>query len=460
VLNNKEILKMSVAYLIGQFLVYGLAFISTPIFSRLMPTEAYGLFDNVIALETILYPILTLNLQSTINRAKYEYAEDNDSFLLSIMVTANIITLVFYLFVEANINYLSGVSNIEIKYIRLFFVYMLFYPAFSFKQIQSTINKEYKLYLKYALISAFSRTIIAIALVVKFEDKFFGRFIGYIVPAILAFIPIYCGIIRNGKKVRVRYAIDALKISVPLLPSALSMMILLSSDRVMITKMVGRHENAIYSIAFSLSAIGMVLATALNQVWAPLLFDSLNEKRYSETNDAAKVYVKIYALMISALIIFSPELIIIMGGDKYIGAIIAVPPILVGLLFQFIYTFYFNVEYFYGRTYIISLGTFIAALMNLGLNYIFIPRYGFVAAAYTTMIGFAFMMLYHYFVVTYVMKKNIFNTQSFIFAIIAVIFIQLITYKLYAYCYIRYTMLGIVFLLTVKEIKEKFFKNA
>ena len=63
---------------------------------------------------------------------------------------------------------------------------------------------------------------------------------------------------------------------------------------------------------------------------------------------------------------------------------------------KFAYTFYVNMERFEKKTKYISIGTIAAALLNVVLNFIFIPMFGYIAAAYTTLAGFLALLVMHY----------------------------------------------------------------
>jgi O-antigen/teichoic acid export membrane protein len=95
-------------------------------------------------------------------------------------------------------------------------------------------------------------------------------------------------------------------------------------------------------------------------------------------------------------ILAAPEVIFFMGGRGYMGAVYAIPPVMAGYGCKFAYTFYVNMERFEKKTKYISIGTLLAAAVNVALNMAFIPRYGFVAAAYTTLAGFVLLAVLHY----------------------------------------------------------------
>ena len=55
-----------------------------------------------------------------------------------------------------------------------------------------------------------------------------------------------------------------------------------------------------------------------------------------------------------------------------------------------------NIELFYGKSHFILISSIIGALSNIILNYIFIHKYGYIAAGYTTVVGYLLMCLGHF----------------------------------------------------------------
>ena len=148
--------------------------------------------------------------------------------------------------------------------------------------------------------------------------------------------------------------------------------------------------------------------------------------------------------------LISPEIVYAMGGKSYMDSIDVMPPVIMAMIFQFFYAFYFNTEYFYGETLIISFGTVIAALVNVGLNYIFIAKYGYIAAAYTTMIGYFIMLLYHYLIVKYKLKKSfIFDTCFFAKTMGTLILVQISLRFIYNNILIRYGLVSLYILIII-----------
>ena len=76
--------KIALWYIISNVFGKGLAVISTPIFTRIMSKTEYGLFSNITSWESVLTVLVTLDLISSIARAKYDFDEKMEEYLSSI----------------------------------------------------------------------------------------------------------------------------------------------------------------------------------------------------------------------------------------------------------------------------------------------------------------------------------------------------------------------------------------
>ena len=104
----------------------------------------------------------------------------------------------------------------------------------------------------------------------------------------------------------------------------------------------------------------------------------------------------------------------ILGGQAYMDAIYVMPPVTAGCIMQFIYCMYVNVEQFEKKTTGMAIASMIAAAINGVLNAIFIPMYGYVAAAYTTFIGYLCLMLMHMFLVNRIGMREVYQNARII----------------------------------------------
>ncbi len=417
--------RIALWYAFSNVFVKGLAFISTPVFTRLMTKAEFGYFSNFTSWEAILAVIVTLDFTASVARAKYDFDDRMDVYLSSILLASNFVTLACFVIVELNSAFFTDWFEMDIGYIRLMFLYVMFLPAFSYLQAKHRIYRKYRFFVAFAISSAILRTGTAVVLVIMMKDKLLGRTIGYVIPTTLMNLVLWAVIIWKGRKIDRECVAYASRISIPLIPHAISGIILGSSDRIMITKFIGAEANAMYTVAYQVSLLANLLWNSMNQAWAPSLYDNIHAGNRERVGRNARVYLGVFAGLIVGVLLLSPELMIVMGGfsKKYYEARFVMPPVVMGCVFQFVYGMYVNLEIYAKKTGIISIGTVSAALLNIGLNAVFIPRYGYIAAAYTTLVGYAAQFAFHYIIVKVTLPElGSLYSSKFIFGVLAVLF--------------------------------------
>ena len=124
------------------------------------------------------------------------------------------------------------------------------------------------------------------------------------------------------------------------------------------------------------------------------------------------------------------------------------PPVILGCVFQFMYAMYVNIEIYSKKTISISIGTLFAATINITLNLLFIPRYGYIAAAYTTMVGYACLLLFHYFIVKRKISEllSIYNNKFILNVALFMTGFSILSLWLYDNTILRYCMISLYFI--------------
>ena len=165
----------------------------------------------------------------------------------------------------------------------------------------------------------------------------------------------------------------------------------------------------------------------------------------------------IVGAMTLMLMLVVPEIVAILGTEEYVTAIWIVPPILLGIYFSFCYGLFSNVEFYYSRTKNVAFATTVGAGLSLVLNFILLPRLGFISAGYTSLICYLVFMLLHY---RFMMKicveeldRQNFYDIKFIWlsclALFVVMCVCLLSFNL-SFVY-RYVVLLVIVLLFIKN---------
>lgn len=411
-------LKAGVWYVVSNVMVKAITVITTPIFTRLMSTEEYGTFQTFVSWYNLLLPIFTLNLTYSIGRAKLDFPDKLDNYLGSMQFLSAAFSCVLSILILLLIRPVTVVLELSSFEAIILVTYLFFSSSILLYQNGYRYRYKYKQNIAIAWYTAFSTSIVSLILIFAFNkySKADMRMLGTAIPTIILSLFFFGKSIKNKLlKVNIRYWKYGLQISLPLILHTVSMHILSQSDRIIITKIWGKTNTAFYSLAYTYGILLGVFTTAVGDGWLPWFHDAFFAKKYEEIKRNVKPLVVLGCYIGLACIAFAPEAIYILGGSKYERSVFCVGPIALGVVCQYIYTHYVNIELHLKKTMFVSAGTIFAALFNIITNVIFIPKFGYIAAAYTTLVSYFALMLIHFFITRKVLHVKLYN-DLFMFA--------------------------------------------
>lgn len=215
---------------------------------------------------------------------------------------------------------------------------------------------------------------------------------------------------KDLKKLDFYLIIETLKYNIPLMPYYFSTVLLNQADRLMIKEYINYEKAGIYNVAYSIGMMLFIISGALNLSLQTFLFKKLKNKDINKKSNLILMGTVIVALGALTIILFSPEIILILGGKQYIEAIWIIPPVVISVLVMFIYQQFINLLFYFKKTKEIMFVSMISAIINMLLNFYCIPKYGYYAAGYTTFISYMLMLILYYFFMKKTCKDNSIDT--------------------------------------------------
>ena len=241
----------------------------------------------------------------------------------------------------------------------------------------------------------------------KGEALVIGTAVVYIVVgAVLLVMALFKGKAAFNKE----YWKYALAFNIPLIPYYLSQSVFNQSDKVMIDHICGRGDAAVYGLAYSVAMLLTIVLNALNNAYVPWVYEKIKKGERKDNQKMACIISIIMAVMLLGVVAITPELILFLshGKPEYGKAICVVPPVALSLLLLFYSQLFINVEFYFEEKKKLVYGTVVAALLNVVLNALLIPVFGFIAAAYTTLISYvAFTVMNYYYYKKMLKEKGI-----------------------------------------------------
>lgn len=458
---EKKVIKAGLGYTIGNIALKCISFFTLPIFTRLLTTEEYGLFNTYIAYESILCIFVGLSLNISIKTAKYDFKEEYNKFLSSTLLLEVFSYIGITILLNLAYHLISPWFGFGRVILNILTLHAFGTALISFYNQKISLDYEYKNFLKLSVFNVIGNIILSVVLIlfVLEQDGFLGRVLGTVIPIIIISIYILYYFWKKEKAtINKKYWKYGLSLSLPLIPHGISQVILASFDRIMIKNMVSDSAAGIYSFSYNIGMLMQVLYNSVETAWVPYLYEKMNAKDYKFIYDKSKIYLSLFTVIASVLLLISPEIVVIMASEEYWEAKSCVFPIILSCYFYFIYCFSANIEYYYKKTKYIPIGTTIAAILNIVLNAIFIPKFGYLAAAYTTLVTYAIYAGFHYFIQSRICREKIYDGKFFILNIIIVIFVTIIANVLLDNIIVRYCIvlisLSIIMFLFKDKIRE------
>lgn len=243
-----------------------------------------------------------------------------------------------------------------------------------------------------------------IRIVVSFVFVFLFVYMGvigvsyaYVLGAVASVIFLASGLKRN-KKITGKAVFDGalfkqlMKFGIPVFIGGLSSLLLFYTDTIVLTVFRGLEDVGLYQAALPTSQLLWVLANSLAVILLPLVSEMWAKKHTREISATLGLMSKFaFAIVIPLAIIiiaFASDILIILFGQAYAPAAIALQILAINSMFYTLFVVFSNSLIAVDKPVSNTKITVFISILNLVLNILFIPQYGIVAAALSTLLAY------------------------------------------------------------------------
>lgn len=380
------------------FMQRGLSFITVPIFTRLLSTADYGSFSVYQSWEMVATYLATLGVTyGGFNNGMIRFKDDREGYTTSVaglVVSLGVLWIALCYVLSDNVVALTGMPLV---FVSLLFVEVVVKGIYDVWVSRMRFDYEYRKLVPASLILSIAVPALGVLFVVMASDKVLARILSFVLVE-TAFAVVLGGFMlkRSKRLFRWEYWKFTLLFNIPLLPHYLSQVVLSSSDRIMIANMCTAADAGVYSIAYSVGMLMTLLTNSLNSTVVPWLYRTLDAKELKRVGRMGVTLLGGIALVVVFVDILAPEVVAILAPGEYSEAMTLVPVIAASVFFMFMYSYCSNIEFFYEKTGLAAIASVLAAVLNLLLNAVFIPLFGYRAAGYTTLACYVALGVAHY----------------------------------------------------------------
>lgn len=401
---TKYFIKDMVCYLPSQVVPGIVGLVSIPIFTRLFPPIDYGNYNLVLTTVMILN-ILIGWLPVSITRFHPGYERENklDYFYMNILnltfisiLTITILFLFFFFLVRPSIS----LEVCSLMYIGLgvFIVASIFNVFLYFLRIKRLVNWFSGFTVWKSIGSLGIALLLIFFLKIGIESLLWG-----IILSILTILPILWKKTMEGRstlyfKIDLCLTKEMLWYGFPLALSNIAIWMLDLSDRYFLAFFKGPHEVGIYSVNYYVAGHGILLIASLFALASgPILMQIWENQGEAKCkaflNKITRYYLLICIPVIVILSTLSKPIINILADKRYVEGFKIIPYVSLGIFFFGLNDIFASSLLLYKKTKFITFAVVISGLLNLILNFLFIPIYGYTAAAIITLISYFILLL-------------------------------------------------------------------
>jgi O-antigen/teichoic acid export membrane protein len=367
-----------------------------PILTAFLSVKDFGFLSLIETTILFVSPFILLNINAAIN---VEYFKVKKDVLREYITNALVISLssffivlfIFFMFKNAISNLFGIDQNI-----------LLWIVVFSLLRVVNSVilglyqsRQESLKFATFTMLQTIMDFALSYLFVVVYKFGYIGRLEGtYLSFFVFSLIGLYL-LYKMGylTKITFKYTKDILSFGIPLIPHAISGTVMAMADRYFISYFVGNAEVGLYTIAYQISALMLLVSMSVNQAWSPMLFKLLKDNKLTLIYKFTFYLFSFFVIVGVGVYLLEDLLFYIFVDEKFYKAKEYFPWLLLGFIFQSFYFLVTNFLFFEKKTKLLASMTIIGAILNIVLNYLFIQWYGVVGVAYATAITWALFFI-------------------------------------------------------------------
>lgn len=407
----KELTKDTAVYGISTMLGRFLNFILVPFYTNIFAPADYGVVIILYSYIAIMNIVFIYGLDAAFLKyaAFKDIGDEKDNFstpYISVFITSVMFSSLFVLFssyIVSGIGIPYGSENLIILSSAIIFIDSI--AVLPFLKIR--LERKAKKFAAIKILNIVVNILLNVILIVVLKWGITAIFISNLIASILSLILVSPTISRYFKFSFHKILFKRLmKFGLPYLPAGLAVMLVQVIDVPILEKLTDLDTVGIYKANYKLGIFMMLLVNMFNYAWQPFFLQNAKEENAKQMFSKVFTYFSIVAfslLVVLSLFINDIVQLNIFGfhiiGSEYWGGLDIVPVILLGYLFNGFYVVFSAGIYIEEKSIFAPVVAGAGAVTNIVSNFLLIPPFGIMGAAFATLLSY-FVMAGGYYLVT------------------------------------------------------------
>jgi O-antigen/teichoic acid export membrane protein len=394
------LLRQAGVYTVSNLLSRAFPFLLLPIMTRFLSPADYGIVAMFALTTTVLEPFISVGLAGALTVTYYDKSTDLAAYLGTGLIMVATIALPFLALLLLLGDQISSVTSVPALWLVLVVPYIVARAVGSSLLALLRVREKAVLFSLFQNLQTVGAIVLALVLVIALQLAWRGRVAADLVIAGAFAVGSLVWLRRSGwlrfEYVRT-YARQIATFGVPLIPHTLGAALILQTDRLFLTNLVGVDETGIYTVGYQLALVIELVAVSFNYAYAPWLF-----RRLTDGDDHVKrqlvryTYVQFagMAVLAATVAIVMPWLAGMLLDRSFAGSGEFVGWFALGFFFSGLYYMVTNYIFYAQRTRWLAAVTITVAAINVPLTYGLIKLNGAVGAAQAMSISLGLSFLF------------------------------------------------------------------
>lgn len=405
---KQELAKNTAILTFGKICTQCISFFLLPLYTAVLDTSEYGLFDLMITYGTLLIPIVNWQFDQGLFRFLIDVRgnKEKQTQIFSSVFAANIVQATLFIVIMVLV---SVVSNFKYSVFLTTYIVLHVFVALLLQFVRG-LGKS-TVYAVASFISAVTTVALNALTLVVFKLGLNGLFLATIAAQIATLIYLLAASKAykyfrfssiDGNTYR-----DVRKYSLPLIPNNLAWWVVNVSDRTIVSYVLGVAANGIYTVANKFSNVFINFYNIFNLTWTETVSLHYQDKdRDAFLSDTMTTLYKMFSCACFGIVALMPYIFPVMVHSNYAEAYPQIIILMYAMLLRVVVGLYSCVYIAMKDSKKVATTSGISALINITIDLLLINKIGLYAASLSTLIAFGAMAVVRYFDINKILKMK------------------------------------------------------
>ncbi|HCM6242998.1 oligosaccharide flippase family protein [Klebsiella pneumoniae] len=390
-----RLLNNSMIFALGGFGSKFILILLVPFYTFILSSSDYGVVDLMTSTLSFLLPFVTLTIEQALLRFVIKKKERDT---IEKYFSNSFFICFFMLFLFFIVTFFLYLFDFYERKLIIYFYLMIFFSVTQV--IYSTYLRAIGKSKAFAISGVFQVFVLCLSNVI-FLLIFKMGVDGYLLSLILSsgVTTILCYFLSDKtffsiKNFDKKVAIQMLLFSLPLIPNFSMWWLVNNSTRYVVLLYIGLTANGLFAVASKVPTIINMFVTVFQQAWQISAFEEFESKDKSVYYSTIfRMYYQFLFLIGSIILLLTKYVFSYFLADEYYSAWVAVPFLVLSILYQTFSAFLGTIYTAYFKTKNIFLTSCIGATLAITFNFLLVPHWGLMAAGLGASLGFIVMMI-------------------------------------------------------------------